>query len=131
MPDVSAVKQYEFPWPNDSKGYELFPPELENDPLVAFHGTAASNLEPIVEHGFKIQGTLPSISFAKSSGLPLGYACSKRSTESPQAVVIAVKFQSLNPPCVVEEVSCIYLYCQDKQPEIIGYCMVPEDYEHR
>lgn len=130
MPDPSAVKRYDFPWPNDSKGYEVFPVELENDPLVAFHGTAASNLESIAKHGFKIQGSIPSISFAKTSSLPLGYACSKRAPESPEGVVIAVRFQSLNPPCVVAEVSCIHLYCQDKQPEIIGYCIVPESYVH-
>ncbi len=131
MHELDSIKQYNFPWPNEDKGYELFPSELESDPLIAFHGTAELNLDPIVMQGFKIQGRLKYISFAKRSSFPLGHACGKRSHESPKGVVIAVRFNSLNPPCVVEETSCIYLYCQDQQPEIIGYCVVPAEYANR
>lgn len=92
MAESDFIKQYEFPWPNEDTGYELFPSELENDPLIAFHGTAELNLEPIVKHGFRIQGGLESISFAKGSSFPLGHACDRRSNESPKGVVIAVRF---------------------------------------
>lgn len=131
MPDIASIRQYDFPWPNDDNGYDIFPTDLENDPLVAFHGTAESNLDSIIRSGFKIGGELPSISFAKNSSLPLNYACRKRSEISPNGVVIAVRFESLTQPGVAEEVSCIHLYCQGKQPEIIGYCVVPENYVFR
>ena len=130
MPDIASIKQYDFPWPNDGKGYNIFPTDLENDPLVAFHGTSESSLNSIIQCGFKFGRDFPSISFAKTSALSLGYACSKRSETSSNGVVIAVKFKSLSQPGVVEEVSCSHLYCQDKQPEIIGYCIVPQSYVH-
>lgn len=130
MPDIASIQRYDFPWPNDDKGYNIFPTNLENDPLVAFHGTSESNLHSIIQHGFKFGECLPSISFAKTSALPLGYACGKRSETSPDGVVIAVKFESLGQPGVAEEVSCIHLYPQGKQPEIVGYCIVPKSYAH-
>lgn len=131
MNENGSIREYDFPSPNDETGYNIFPADLEADPLVAFHGTAESNLVSIIAHGFKIQGILPSISFAKNSGFPLGLACNKRSNDSPRGVVIAVRFDSLSGPCIKEEVSCIYLFCEDKQPKIVGYCIVPEHYEHR
>jgi hypothetical protein len=51
--------------------------------LRYFHGTAASNLESILKIGFRPTAALGSSSFARNSGLALGYACSKRS-ETPQ-----------------------------------------------
>ena len=130
MATLDTIRQYNFPWPNDTNGYNLFPEDIENDPLVAFHGTAESHLNSIIRDGFKIEGNLPSVAFAKNSALSLGYAANKRQTGSPNGVVIAVRFDSLSPPCVVEEIACIYLYCQNKQPKIIGYCIIPESYMH-
>ncbi|MEK6787353.1 MAG: hypothetical protein AABY68_00185 [Pseudomonadota bacterium] len=130
MPAIDTVKQYKFPWPNEDKGYKVFPPDMESDTHIAFHGTTAARFSSILNDGFKAQGELLSISFAKDSSLSLGYACGKRSLGA-EGVVIAVRLQHLNPPCVHEEVSCIYLYCQDQQPEIIGYCIVPANYDHR
>lgn len=121
---------YPFPFSNGDDGYDIFPVELEADPLVAFHGTSESCLDSILEQGFKIAGVLPSISFAKNSSSALGYAVHKRNNDSRQGVVIAVRFESLTGPWVVEEISFIHVYCEDKQPKIIGYCIVPESYQH-
>jgi hypothetical protein len=40
---------------------------LENDDHVFFHGTAAENLQPILEGGFIISKMPLSVSFAKNS----------------------------------------------------------------
>lgn len=130
MPKIESIKQYSFPWPNDDKGYDIFPIELESNPNVVFHGTAESNLESILEDGFIYRNESPSISFAKNSSLSLRYACEKRSGYSPNGVVLAVIFESLQQPGLAVESSCIYLYPKGKQPKIIGYCVVPGNYLH-
>jgi hypothetical protein len=126
-----SLMKYEFPWPDDNKGYKLFPEELENDPLVLFQGTSEKNLEPIANDGFKSCPPLESVSYAKSSIYCLSHICSKRSNNtSENDVVIAVKFESLNVPGIVENLSDIHVYKTDIQPEIIGYCIVPHSYKH-
>jgi hypothetical protein len=45
--------EYSFPWPDQNRGYNLFPEELEDDELIAFHGTAEANRQSIVNDGFK------------------------------------------------------------------------------
>jgi len=119
--------EFPFPSPGEDTGYDVFPANLENDPCVVFHGTAGSNLESILENGFRIRGELPSVSFAKRSAVPLGYAYNKR---DPKGVVIAARFPSLASRGVKEEVSCVYLYDESNQPTIVGYVLVPEDYVH-
>ncbi len=127
---LPSIKKYPFPWPNDERGYRLFPDELENDPLVAFHGTVRANLESIIDKGFAFAGSLQSLSFAKDSALPLSYACKARSSESPEGCVIAVRFRPPIPrPGVGVETSVIHVYKLDEQPKVIGYCVVPADYK--
>jgi hypothetical protein len=125
----AAITEYAFPWPNDEKGYRLFPAAMENDELVAFHGTSRAKLDAIIKNGFAFAGELQSLSFAKDSALPLRYACAARSADSPEGCVIAVRFAPPIPrPGIVVETSVIHVYKLDEQPEVIGYCIVPADY---
>lgn len=41
------------------RGYRVFPDELENDPNIYFHGTAARNRQPIADEAFKRAATQP------------------------------------------------------------------------
>lgn len=120
-------KEYLFQGANEENGYRLFPDELENDDLVAFHGTAETNLQSIIDNGFTFAATLQSLSFAKSSAFALSYACNARSDASPRGCVLAVRFDSLDRPGIVAETSIIHVYKLDEQPKVIGYCVVPAD----
>lgn len=128
------VEEFPFPspHPDGERGYRVFPAALESDPLVVFHGTARVHLASILTHRFRIRGALPSVSFTKTSPVALGYACSKRSDDSPEGVVIAARFSSFAPPGTVEEAGgCVTIYREDAPYEILAYCIVPADYAHR
>ncbi|TGQ46936.1 hypothetical protein [Mesorhizobium sp. M00.F.Ca.ET.216.01.1.1] len=123
------ITEYPFPWPDEDKGYRVFPDAMENDDLVAFHGTGRGNLESIIGNRFTFNGPLQSLSFAKESSGALPYACSKRSVASPEGCIIAVRFAPPIPrPYGVVETSVIHVYRLDQQPEVVGYCIVPADY---
>ncbi|WP_406873352.1 hypothetical protein WHT83_06555 [Aminobacter sp. P9b] len=128
-PSSASITEYPFPWPDEEKGYRVFPQAMEDDALVAFHGTARANLDSIITDGFQFAGSLQSLSFAKQSPSSLSHACGRRSETSPEGVVIAVRFA---PPIprhyVTVETSDIHVYRLDEQPEVIGYCIVPADY---
>ena len=109
--------------------YRLFPDEIEDDAHIFFHGTAATNLESILKDGFKIPDTLPSVSFARQSSLPLRYACAARSQASPKGCVLAVQFDDVHRPGIKSESFGIHVYSFDEQPRVLGYCFVPEDYK--
>jgi len=131
MKNRVSVTEYPFPEPNEKNGYLLFPNSLENEELVVFHGTARSNLDSIIEGNFKVSGELESISFSSTSSPALGYGCNKRSEQSPEGVVLAVKLQSLNKPHVVSSGGIIHLYKPEQVPPcILGYCIIPENYVH-
>lgn len=129
------MREYDFPWPNEIKGYSLFPEELESDPLVLFHGTPERNLVSIIDEGFKACSNLPSVSYAKNSIGSLHHVCAVRrlvyGETSENHVVIAVKFDSLQKPGIVVNNIDIHVYKDDIQPEIIGYCIVPQSYKHK
>ncbi|HZL67370.1 MAG TPA: hypothetical protein VFC29_08570 [Candidatus Limnocylindrales bacterium] len=131
MGQTDSIKQYPFGRANAENDYRLFPDELEDDEQVFFHGTAEANLESIVGGGFKIQGALPSVSFAKTSAVPLRYACEARSPASPNGCVIAVRFGSVDRPGIARESFGLHVYTFDPQPVVIGYCIVPADYVFR
>ncbi|RWI18637.1 MAG: hypothetical protein EOQ92_23005 [Mesorhizobium sp.] len=125
----ASITEYPFPWPDEHKGYQVFPEAMENDDLVAFHGTARANLDSIINNGFQFAGSLQSLSFAKHSPSSLSHACSRRSESSPEGVVIAVRFAPPIPrPYIAVETSDIHVYRLNEQPEVIGYCNVPADY---
>lgn len=121
------MQNYDFPNPNEEKGYELFPKELENDPLVLFHGTPQKNFQNIINNGFKAFPPLESVSYAKNSAACLTY---RESTSTEDFVVIAVKFETLNLPGIVVYSSDIHVYKEDIQPKILGTCVVPKWYKH-
>ncbi|BCH14946.1 hypothetical protein [Mesorhizobium sp. L-2-11] len=127
-----TIQESPFPWPDEEKGYHLFPAAMESDSLVAFHGTARSNLAAIVAEGFKFTAKLQSLSFAKESSYALSHACARRSETSPEGCVIAVRFSAPIPRSnVAVETSDIHVYDLAEQPEVIGYCIVPADYVWR
>jgi hypothetical protein len=130
MANNASLEEYPFPWPDQDKGYSLFPPELENDELIAFHGTAQANLQSIIKDGFKFGESLKSISFAKQSSLALRYGSEARTKVSPKGCVLAVRFTEPIPrPGVGVETSIIYVYKPEEQPKVVGYCIIPENYQ--
>lgn len=128
MSQTSPI-EYPFLGARENNGYRVFPYELEDDPLVAFHGTARMHLPSILDHGFAFTRTLESLSFAKGSPLALKYACEARNSHSSDGCILAVRFDSLERPGIVVENSIIYVYNLDEQPNVIGYCVVPADYQ--
>jgi hypothetical protein len=132
MDESKSIEEYPFPWPDQDKGYSLFPKELEDDELVAFHGTAERNRESIVNEGFKFEGTLHSVSFAKRSALALRYGSETRTPASPTGCVLVVRFATPIPrPGIRVETSIIYVDSLEEQPEVIGYIVIPENYNFR
>jgi hypothetical protein len=130
--DAPAVQEFPFPWPNEASGYALFPPELENDELVFFHGTPKKNLDPIRREGFKRSDSLPSVSYARKSSMSLDHVVRKRHEwNEPEAVVFVVRFDNTDDPALVHNPSDIHVYKPELQPKILGYCIVPANYEHR
>lgn len=117
--------KYQFELPKEENAFNVFPSELENDSLVFFHGTADGNRRSIVTNGFRIIGDLPSVSFARNSGLALNYACAKRTAESPDGCILAVRFDSVEKPEIKSEEFGIHVYKFDPQPTIVGYCVIP------
>ena len=125
-----TVTQYPFLGPTEENNYRVFPDVLENDPAVFFHGTAEGNLPSILSEGFMFKGQLRSVSFSRDSAVPLGYACKQRTEVSPNGCIIAVRFDRLSDWKVREEAFGIHLDSLEKQPIIIGYCIVPAEYQH-
>jgi len=120
--------EYPYEKPKEENRFNLFPRELENDSFVFFHGTADANRESIIKNGFQISGRLPSVSFARNSGLALKYACEKRNDESPNGCILAVRFDSIDKPEMKLECFGIHVYKFDPQPSIVGYCVIPAEY---
>ncbi|MCG3776583.1 MAG: hypothetical protein JW395_3442 [Nitrospira sp.] len=128
--ESAAVPEYDFPWPNEDKSYALFPKELEDDPLVLFHGTAKKNFESILKDGFKAHPPLESVSYAKNSVYCLSHVCRNRSPEDDD-LVIAVRFETLDTQGIANNTQDIHVYEPEVQPTIIGYCTIPHDFEHK
>jgi hypothetical protein len=129
--------EYPFGSPNEQNDYRIFPDDMLNDEHILYHGTAAIKLEPIINGGFKIlgkpfntDGKLPSVSFAWKSRTALIYACERRTPDSPQGCIIAVRFKNLESPLIVPDPVGITVFRQDEMPPVIGYCIVPSTYKH-
>lgn len=122
---------FDFPWPDETKGYSLFEEELESDPLVLFHTTAKKNYESIIADGFKARHPLKSVSYAKKSVYCLTHLFTNKSRIEEDAVVIAVRFNTLTQEGIKDNHSDIHVYKPEIQPEIIGFCVVPTTYEHK
>jgi hypothetical protein len=120
-----------FPPDPEKSAYRLFSPQLESDERVYFHGTNAANLEPILNQGFRIPSSLPSVSFCDQSSLALRYACEKRTTDQPEGCVLAVRYENLSAPNLDVGVSVLHDYTCTPQPLVIAYCIVPANYIYR
>lgn len=134
---VDELKQYIFPNNVGStnnfydSAYSLFPEALESDATVVFHGTNWSAFNKIKHQGFKppCTGNIKSTSFSFRSPLALGYACSKRCRNN-SGVVLVVQFED-DYGVSNEEKDVWYLYAHsENQPSIIGFCIIPDDYDH-
>ena len=113
----------------EDRGYRVFPDVLENEEYVCFHGTAEENLHSIIKEGFSIVGNLPSVSFARSSSLALKYACEGRTDQAKKGCIIVVRFDSFEH--VVAEASVVHVFRNDLMPTVVGYSIIPANYEFR
>lgn len=125
--------EHPFETPTEHRDYAVFSEGFEKDPEIFFHGTGRNVLEAILEEGFTPPAPpkAQSVSFSRTSGLALGYACDKRSDASPEGVVIAVRFSAENRSNRREEQFGLHVDRFDPQPEIVGYCVVPAGYMFR
>lgn len=129
------LKEYCFPENPKKTGYCVFPEELENDELVLFHGTLASNLTSVLKYGFKIpskckSGGLSSVSFAMQSSMALGHICQKFAESSEDLCILVVRYEGLDRKGLCINVSDVHDFTLDPPPEVIGYCKVPTTYQH-
>lgn len=132
-----TIEIYDMPTDVAATGYCLFPPALEDNPLVLFHATPIANYDAIVADGFKIPnpgGTgstgLASVSFAKRSSAALTHAMEMRKKIPGDYGVFAVKYLTLDRKGIANNLSDIHDFTLDPAPEIIGYCTVPASYRH-
>jgi hypothetical protein len=130
-PALADIREYSFSSPGEHTGYRVFPDELEQEPEVFFHGTdrrflksivADGFLKSIVADGFRFPppDKARSVSFARNSSLPLGYA----SGLGADGVVVAVRFNANNRSVRREESFGLHIDAFDPQPEIVGFCVV-------
>ncbi|WP_281023716.1 hypothetical protein [Minwuia sp. IMCC3009] len=124
------MKEYIFPKEPEDTDFQVFPECIERDKSIFFHGTNVENFSYIRKSGFAIpeNSILKSISFAKSSALALRYACSARVLKKNEGCIIVVRYKDLFIENIVEEVSMIHDYKLSPQPEIVGYCIIPDNY---
>jgi len=112
----------------------LFDQELEEDPLILFHATPASNLLSIEANGFRsaadlgIVDGLNSVSYSKSS------TYWNLVTEYPAKadfVMFAVRFNTLNQVGIRVNPSDVHVdNWREIRPQILGYCEIPCGYCH-
>jgi len=124
----------EYPFPDDpaATGYRVFPPKLEDDDHVFFHGTADAYRDMILADGFKIPSPplAPSVSFARTSALPLRYASEARSESSPNGCIFVVRYEDLARESLRVEASMLHDYTSIDRRESSRYCIVPAGYRH-
>ena len=129
--------EYPFPSHDDlvAAGYCVFPKELEDDPLVLFHAAPADKADRIIKDGFKSakelgKGILESVSFAYKSMSALTHLALSHGPDKPY-VIFAVRYETLEQKGIVENASDIHDFLRCPQPQIIGICRVPVNYEHK
>jgi hypothetical protein len=128
------IQEYLFPDQDSLEHveYRVFPPELENDDLVLFHGTLAENMDSILKDGFKSAaalgtGPLASVSFAYKSTAALTHLAG----QTGDRVIFAVRYASIDRPSIKKNLSDIHDFALDPAPLIIGLCRLPSGYLHR
>ncbi|NTI46631.1 hypothetical protein G6L94_31020 [Agrobacterium rhizogenes] len=127
----------EYPFPGSTHMEELhycvFPDKLENDERVLFHGTLADDFEKIKRDGFKSAVQLGnarglgSVSYAKQSSAALSHIRNRHPND--KVIIIAVQFDSATTRRgMVANASDIHVY-DGTQPNIVGFCKVPSEYQ--
>jgi hypothetical protein len=81
--------------------------------------------------GFQVSSTLGIRVQCQKQRLLLDAPFTGRSSLSEEAVVIAVRFETLAEQRIEEGHSGIHVYKPEIQPEILGYCTVPVTYMHK
>lgn len=129
-----SISRWEIVRRLDPDDTALFAQEFEEDPLVLFHTTRASNLSLIEAQGFRsaadlgVQDGLHSVSYSMSSrywSLVTGYPA------DADFVIFAVRFNTLDLPGIRVGQSDVHIdIWQEIRPEILGYCEIPEGYHH-
>ena len=145
---MCSPKKYPFPEVFADDEYRLFPDALENDDHVFFHGTAAGNLQSILDNGFlsavelaseasvdepRATGLAPdvpltSVAFFHNSSSALAHACIAKKKESSDGCVLAVRYECIDKPHIKPDSTGILDYKREPQPKIIGFCIVPANY---
>ena len=64
----------------------------------------------------------------KGSSLALDYACMARHENSPNGIIIVVNISDLSEDCMIKGSFGIYLLSKF-QPIIVGYCIIPQNYQ--
>lgn len=123
------MTEYTFPANIGDHDYNVFPAALESGPNIFFHGTSKIAFDKIKTEGFKHGPVLQSVSFIRTSPLSLRHACEKRSAESPNGAIIAVRFPEGNIRGIRRENEFLYLDNLSIQPEIVGYCIILGSYQ--
>jgi len=116
---------FKFTIPSEECRYRLFDEKFEDDSLVFFHTTPVTNIESITKNGFLPKGNLDSVSYANNSSSCLAHR--GHSVQDDHAVFV-VEFDSLEG--IKVNTSDIHVY-KKIQPKIIGYCVVPKEYDFR
>jgi hypothetical protein len=129
---IDLPTKYEFPTEAmEERAYCAFPEGLEKDEQIYFHGTAEGSLKEILANGFTPEPPLTSVSFTRKSSVALGYACSRRSSASPNGCIIAVRYDRVDLPGIVSEAFGIHDYRRNVSWDFVGYCVVPASYQHK
>lgn len=118
--------------PIEENNYSLFAGALEHDTLVFFHVTPKKNLCSILKDGFKSSfdlgtGQLASVSYAKKSSSCLAHLGRDIAQDF---LVFAVRFETIEVPEIVENMSDIHVFGTNVQPSLIGYCEIPKGFKY-
>lgn len=113
--------------PTEHNNYSLFNSVLEDDDLVYFRITELSNLDPILQEGFKPSPGSHTVSFANKSRRSLSH---QPNPKDQDYVVFAVKFTQAQLDQVAMEGVDIQVARPEIQPQILGYCLLPKGFKY-
>ena len=132
MPHVFAPSFHQHPFrtPTERNAFQLFDLILEQDPLVWFHGTDDLNRQSIFASGFRPGKVTGTTSFCATSGVPLHYACMRRSGSPASGLVIAVQLDPL-VASRMERTPTLDLDPTRVALTFLAFCVVPSSYVHQ
>jgi hypothetical protein len=134
---MRSDKMFRQPFPDNPArtGYCVFDKALEDDPLVLFHATPLYNFDNIIKHGFMPgiatgKSDLKSVSFAYKSSSVIELAMQRRAGYREEYCIFAVRYRADVLSRTRGALWCIHDDSLTPPPEIIGYCIVPTNYQH-